>query len=86
MLNLAALGTRSQHTFNTDFGPPQYISILTRFGDISLKELGMRTQEALGYYVFCYYLIQCYTSIFACIVVALDVDRVEHWRPNFDSP
>lgn len=39
----------------------------------------------MGYYVFCYCLIQCYTSIFACMVVGLNVDRVEYWRPNFDS-
>ncbi len=85
MLDLAALGTRSQHAVNAVFRPPQHIPILARIGDVSLEELGMRTQDTLGYYVFCYCLIQCYTSIFACIVVALDVDKVEHWRPNFDS-
>ena len=84
-LDLAALGTRSQHAQNAVFRPPEHIPIFARVSDVSWGELGLRVQDAMGYYVFCYCLIQCYTSIFACIVVALNVDRVENWRPNFDS-
>ena len=84
-LDVAALGARSQHAKGALFRPPEHIPLLARIGDVSRGELGLRMQDALGYYVFCYCLIQCYTSIFACIAVALDVDKVESWRPNFDS-
>lgn len=84
-LDLAALGTRSQHAQNAVFRPPEHVPIFVRVGDVSWGELGLRVQDAMGYYVFCYCLIQCYTSIFACVVVGLNVDRVENWRPNFDS-
>lgn len=84
-LDLAALGTRSQHKQNAVFRPVEHVAILARVGDVSWGELGLRVQDAMGYYVFCYCLIQCYTSIFACVVVGMNVDRVEYWRPNFDS-
>ena len=85
VLDLAALGTRSQHAKGALFRPPAHIPLLARISDVSWGELGMRMQDAVGYYVFCYCLIQCYTSFFACVVVALDVDKVGYWRPNFDS-
>ena len=85
MLDLAALGSRSQHARNAVSRPPEHIPILARVGDVSAQELGVRMQDSLGYYIFCYCLIQCYTSIFACVVVGLDLDKVEYWRPNFDS-
>ena len=83
-LDLAALGTRSQLAQNAVFRPPEHIPLLVRISDVSRGELGMRVQDALGYYVFCYCLIQCYTSIFACIVVALNVGKVKRWRANFN--
>lgn len=85
VLDLVALGTRSQHAKGALFRPPAHIPLLARIGDVSWGELGMRMQDVVGYYVFCYCLIQCYTSLFACVVVALDVDKVGYWRPNFDS-
>lgn len=83
-LDLASMGNRSQHVRNATFRPPEHVSLLTRIGDVSWVELGFRFQYTVGYYAFCYCLIQCYTSILACVMVALQVDKVECWRPNFD--
>lgn len=83
-LDLAALGARSQHGSNSTLLSPQHIPIFTRIGKVSWEELATRAQETVGYYVFCYCLIQCYTSFLACITVALGIDKVDYWRPNFD--
>lgn len=83
-LDLAALAARSQQTSNSILHSPQHVPILTRLGEVSWEELAIRIQDTVGYYVFCYCLIQCYTSLLACITVALRIDRVEYWRPNFD--
>ena len=83
-LDFAALGTRL-HKPDPSLHSPQCIPVLARISDISQDEALTRVQDTIGYYIFCYCLIQCYTSIFACIVVGLGIDKVEYWRPNFDA-
>lgn len=83
VLDLAALGLRSQHARNASSRPLNQVPILTRLDDVSLQELNTRIQDTVGYYVFCYFLIQCYTSALACIALSLKIDTVESWKPNF---
>ncbi|MCJ1404229.1 hypothetical protein MMC11_007454 [Xylographa trunciseda] len=83
VLDLFALGARVQHAQNSKQLGVQVVPVLARISGITWQEVGTRTQDTLGYYVFCYCLIQCYTSFVACAVVALHVDQPRDWRPNF---
>ena len=83
VLDFAALGLRWQHAQNASSRSLSQVPILTRLHDVSLPEVGTRIQDAVGYYVFCYSLIQCYTSTLACVALTLNIDAVRSWKPNF---
>ena len=88
VLDVITYAQHIQHVQNNAvYRPPSSIPILARLfmGEVSRSELGLRLGDAMGYYVFCYCLIQCYTSAFACAVVTLGIDDVKSWKPNFGS-
>ena len=88
VLDIITHAQRTQHVQNNAvYRPSSSIPILARLfmGEVSRSELGLRLADAMGYYVFCYCLIQCYTSVFACAVVTLGIDDVKSWKPNFGS-